>query len=129
MKIRMLAGVACAALMAPATPAQAATTPELAYRSQFGDAASERSTHSTRARGAAPLWLRAGTTTAARELIGVLQRAPLDGMPTGRPSPRRRRRSSHAPKRATSPPAQVPTGCCRPPGCNMSKRCRPRPPE
>src|SRR5437868_1885000 len=36
------------------------------------------------ARGGAPLWLKSGADgSAARELIGILQRAALDGMPNG----------------------------------------------
>jgi L,D-transpeptidase YcbB len=77
----MLAGVACAALMAPVLPAQAATTPELATPANLDVAQSVSAFYARR--GAAPLWLRAGTSTAARELIGVLQRAPLDGFANG----------------------------------------------
>jgi murein L,D-transpeptidase YcbB/YkuD len=34
-------------------------------------------------RNNAPLWLRAGGESAAREMIGILQRAPLDGLASG----------------------------------------------
>jgi murein L,D-transpeptidase YcbB/YkuD len=78
----MLAGAACAALMVPllslsaAVPAQSAT---------YAQAASDQAVASFYAsRRNAPLWLRAGpNSSAANELIGVLQRAPLDGLTSG----------------------------------------------
>ena len=80
MKIGMLAGVACAALMGLSLPAVAATSPQLpaAYHASDPVGAFYAS------RDGAPLWLRSGAdSSAARELIGILQRAPLDGMPNG----------------------------------------------
>jgi murein L,D-transpeptidase YcbB/YkuD len=78
----MLAGAACAALMVPfvslsgADPAQSAT---------YAQAVSDQAVASFYAsRHNSPLWLRAGpNSSAANELIGVLQRAPLDGLSSG----------------------------------------------
>ena len=77
----MLAGVACAALMALSVPAQAATNPELPTAANFDPAADQAVNAFYASRGGAPLWLRGGA--GARELIGVLQRAPLDGYSNG----------------------------------------------
>jgi murein L,D-transpeptidase YcbB/YkuD len=79
----LLAGAACAALMGASVPAFAATTPELP-----GVAVSPSADQAVNAfyasRRGAPLWLRAGAeSAAARELIGVLDRAPLDGFDRG----------------------------------------------
>ena len=80
MKIRMLAGVACAALMALASPAQAATSPELPSAASYDPAADQAVNAFYAARAAARRFgCELATTTAARELIGVLQRASLDG--------------------------------------------------
>jgi L,D-transpeptidase YcbB len=82
--IRMLAGVAGAALMALAVPAMAATNPELPTAANFDPAADQAVNAFYAARGGAPLWLKSGPASgAAHELIGDLQRAPLDGMPAG----------------------------------------------
>jgi L,D-transpeptidase YcbB len=82
--IRMLAGVAGAALMALAVPAMAATNPELPSAVNFDPAADQAVNAFYAARGGTPLWLRNGAGSgAAHELIGGLQRAPLDGMPGG----------------------------------------------
>jgi L,D-transpeptidase YcbB len=82
--IRMLAGVAGAALMALAVPAMAATNPELPTAVNFDPAADQAVNAFYAARGGTPLWLRNGAGSgAAHELIGDLQRAPLDGMPGG----------------------------------------------
>ena len=78
----MMAGVACAALTAFALPAQAATSPQLPAPAiyQSGDAVSAFYA----ARNGGPLWLKNGAdSSAARELIGILQRAALDRMPSG----------------------------------------------
>jgi Uncharacterized protein conserved in bacteria len=78
----MMTGVACAALTTFALPVQAATNPQLpvAAAYQAGDAVSAFYA----SRSGAPLWLRSGAdSSAARELIGILQRAALDGMPSG----------------------------------------------
>lgn len=83
MKFRILAGVAGAALMGLASPAQAATSPELPSAASYSPAADHAVNAFYAARQGAPLWLRAGNDNAARELIGVLQRASLDGMPSG----------------------------------------------
>jgi L,D-transpeptidase YcbB len=78
----MMAGVACAALMAFSLPAQAATDAQLPTASSYQ--ASDAVSAFYASRGGAPLWLRSGAdSSAARELIAILQRAALDGMPTG----------------------------------------------
>jgi murein L,D-transpeptidase YcbB/YkuD len=80
----MLAGVACAALTVLSLPAVAATNPELPTAPGYNFAADQAVGAFYAARGGAPLWLRGGADgSAARELIGVLQRASLDGMPNG----------------------------------------------
>ncbi|HZU50848.1 MAG TPA: L,D-transpeptidase family protein [Sphingomicrobium sp.] len=84
MKIRMLAGVACAALTVLSVPSIAATNPELPTAPGFNFAADQAVNSFYASRGGAPLWLRGGAdSAAARELIGTLQRASLDGMPSG----------------------------------------------
>lgn len=85
MKIRILTSVACAALMAAGVPATAATSPVLPAAPNLGAAAAEQSVNAFYARrGGAPLWLKSGAdSSAARELIGVLERAPLDGLDSG----------------------------------------------
>lgn len=78
----MLAGVAYAALTVLALPAHAATDPLVpgAASSEASDAVGAFYT----SRGGSPLWLKSGAdSSAARELIGILQRAALDGMPSG----------------------------------------------
>ena len=77
----MLAGVACAALMGISCPAQGAASPQLPSASY---PATDEVGAFYAARGGAPVWLHGGADSpAARELIGVLQRAALDGMPSG----------------------------------------------
>jgi len=77
----MLAGAACAVLITPAVPAQAANSPSPAAPATSSDpsiAAFYANRHG------APLWLGQGADgSAARELISVLQRAPLDGLTSG----------------------------------------------
>jgi len=81
---RLLAGAACAALTALAVPATAATSPALPSASNYDAAADQAVNAFYASRGGAPLWLRAGAdSAAAREFIGVLQRAGLDGLPAG----------------------------------------------
>src|SRR3954463_16216780 len=79
----MLAGVACAALTALSLPAQAATNPQLPSASSY-DAPDAAMIAFYTSRAGSPLWLRSGAdSSAARELIGALQRAAFDGMPSG----------------------------------------------
>ena len=81
---RFLAGAACAALTALAVPAVAATNPALSTAANYDAAADQAVSAFYVSRGGAPLWLRSGAdSAAARELIGILQRAQLDGMPSG----------------------------------------------
>jgi murein L,D-transpeptidase YcbB/YkuD len=66
-------------------PVVAATSPELpAMPMQVSPSAAQAVNAFYASRGGAPLWLRSGADSgAARELIGVLQRAPLDGFGSG----------------------------------------------
>jgi len=81
---RFLAGAACAALTALAVPAVAATNPALPAAANYDAAADQAVSAFYVSRGGAPLWLRSGAdSAAAREVIGILQRAQLDGMPSG----------------------------------------------
>jgi len=78
----MLASAACAALIALACPAHAAGTPELSSPTTFGQA--DPDVASFYASRSGPIWLTTGADSpAARELIGVLKRAALDGLPEG----------------------------------------------
>jgi murein L,D-transpeptidase YcbB/YkuD len=80
---RILAGVACAALTALSLPAQAATNPQIPSAASY-DAPDAAIAAFYASRAGGPLWLRNGADgSAARELIGVLRRAALDGMPSG----------------------------------------------
>jgi murein L,D-transpeptidase YcbB/YkuD len=81
----LLAGAACAALMGLSLPALAATTPELPGAAiQVSPSAAQAVQAFYANRGGAPLWLHSGAdSTAARELIGILDRAPLDGLNNG----------------------------------------------
>ena len=84
MKFRILAGVACAALMGLSVPSQAATSPELPTAANHDPAADQALNAFYASRGGAPLWLRSGADSSpARELIGLLQRASLDGYSGG----------------------------------------------
>ena len=77
----MLASAACAALMALSVPVNAATVPQVGSASY---AAPDPVGAFYESRHGSLLWLRSGPdSTAARELIGVLRRAGLDGMPAG----------------------------------------------
>ena len=80
---RLLVGAACAALLGTAVPVSAATTPELPGVA-ISPSASQAVDSFYASRHGAPLWLRGGAdSAAARELIGVLDRAPLDGLDSG----------------------------------------------
>jgi len=82
-KFQTLAGVAAAALLGLALPAYAATSSELPGAANYDSSADQAVNAFYAARGGAPLWLKAGNDAGARELIDVLQRAPLDGMANG----------------------------------------------
>jgi len=80
---RLLAGAACAALLGISVPVSAATTPELPAVA-VSPSADQAVSSFYASRHGAPLWLRSGAdSAAARTLIGVLDRAPLDGLDTG----------------------------------------------
>jgi murein L,D-transpeptidase YcbB/YkuD len=80
----MLTGVACAALTILSAPVLAATNPELPTAPAYNFAADQAVNAFYASRGGAPLWLQGSAeTSAARELIGTLERASLDGMPSG----------------------------------------------
>jgi murein L,D-transpeptidase YcbB/YkuD len=80
----MLAGVACAALTVLSVPVAAATSPELPLGSAANNAVDPSVTAFYASRNGAPVWLKSGAdSSAARELIGVLERAQLDGMANG----------------------------------------------
>ena len=79
----MLAGVAGAALMTLALPATAATSPELPMAATSNVSAIPAVDSFYQSRNGAPLWFRGGDDSAARALIGVLQRASLDGFASG----------------------------------------------
>jgi murein L,D-transpeptidase YcbB/YkuD len=84
MKLRLLAGVACAALTVLSVPAAAVTSPEQLTVPAINTPADQAVAGFYAARRGAPLWLRAGAdSSAARQLVGVLQRAPLDGLASG----------------------------------------------
>ena len=77
----MLAGAACVVLMGVVLPASAATSPELPNTATYDIAVDRAVTAFYASHGGGPLWLKNGS--AARELIGVLQRASLDGYASG----------------------------------------------
>lgn len=66
--------------MGIAVPAEAATTPEMPGAATLDPAAGSAVSAFYAPRHGAPLWTKDG---AAQQLIGVLQRAALDGMPAG----------------------------------------------
>ena len=82
--MRMLAGVACAALTILSAPVSAAS-PERPAQSSINSASADQAVSNFYASHRnAPLWLRSGAdSSAARELIGALARAPLDGLASG----------------------------------------------
>ena len=83
MKTGMLAG-ACAALTVLSAPAAAAATPEVPAVAPSNGSVEQAVDAFYASRGGAPLWLRGGAnSSAANELMGILQRAPLDGLASG----------------------------------------------
>ena len=85
MKLRLLAGAAAAALSVMAAPAMAAAnSPEIPSASAATATVNPAVNAFYAARRGAPLWLQAGAeSNAARELVGALQRAQLDGLSNG----------------------------------------------
>src|SRR5215211_5231514 len=85
MKTWMLAGAACAALNVLSLPVSAATLPTIPSPAQaYGSGAEQAVNAFYASRRGAPLWLRGGVDfTAARQMIGLLDRAPLDGLASG----------------------------------------------
>jgi murein L,D-transpeptidase YcbB/YkuD len=80
----LLAGAACAALLGLAVPVSAATSPELPGAAFVSPSATQAVYAFYASRGGAPLWLRSGADSgAARSLIAILQRAPIDGLAAG----------------------------------------------
>jgi murein L,D-transpeptidase YcbB/YkuD len=80
-KIRLLAGAAFAALTVLSAPSFAATIPEVPAAVPSAGSVDEAVNGFYASRHGAPLWLRDSSATSA--LIGVLQRAALDGFPSG----------------------------------------------
>src|SRR5215213_10304262 len=85
MKTWMLAGAACAVLNVLSLPASAATLPTIPSPAQAYAPGAEQAVSAFYAsRRGAPLWLRGGAdSSAARQMIGILDRAPLDGLASG----------------------------------------------
>jgi murein L,D-transpeptidase YcbB/YkuD len=80
----LLAGAACAALLGLAVPVSAATSPELPGAALVSPSATQAVNAFYASCGGAPLWLRSGADSgAARSLIAILQRAPIDGLAAG----------------------------------------------
>jgi murein L,D-transpeptidase YcbB/YkuD len=80
----MLAGAACAALTVLAAPSLAAATPGVATSTAPTRSIEQAVEAFYASRGGAPLWLHDGSnSSAANELIGILQRARLDGLASG----------------------------------------------
>src|SRR3954470_20390883 len=78
----MLAGAACAALAVLCAPVSAATSPELPGATY--DASADQAVGAFyAARRGAPLWLRSTNSAAAGALLGILERAPPDGLESG----------------------------------------------
>ena len=77
----MLAGAACAALTIVCAPTNAALAAAPALTQSYS--VQQAVTAFYESRQGEPFWLRNGDMSAARELIGALQRASLDGMPGG----------------------------------------------
>jgi murein L,D-transpeptidase YcbB/YkuD len=82
---RLLVGAASAALLGFSVPVSAATGPELpGVAVQVSPSAAQAVAAFYASRGGAPLWLRSGAdSSAAREFVGILDRAPLDGLDSG----------------------------------------------
>jgi len=84
MNIRLLSGAAFAALTLLCAPASAATTPEAPLGAIASSSVDQAVNDFYARRSGAPFWLRSGGDSgAARSLIGILQRAPLDGLESG----------------------------------------------
>jgi murein L,D-transpeptidase YcbB/YkuD len=80
----LLAGAAYAALLGLAVPVSAATSPELPGAALVSPSATQAANAFYASRGGAPLWLRSGADSgAARSLIAILRRAPIDGLAAG----------------------------------------------
>jgi murein L,D-transpeptidase YcbB/YkuD len=79
----MLAGAVCAALTILCAPATAQTTPPQRAPAQFSSTVDQAVSALYASRQGAPLWLRNGAGNAAHDLIGMLHRAPLDGLAGG----------------------------------------------
>lgn len=81
----MLAGAACAALTVLVAPASAAANPAAPIPQTPSASSSDQAVAAFYAsRAGRPLWLRSGAdSSAARQLIEVLHRAPLDGLASG----------------------------------------------
>ena len=81
---RFLAGAAGAALLGLASPVSAAASPELPAANVVSPSAQQAVNAFYARRAGATLWLRGGApTSAARDFVGILQRAPLDGLSSG----------------------------------------------
>ena len=82
---RYLASAAAAALIGLSLPSYAATSPELPNAAVHVSPSAMQAVDAFYAsRGGAPIWLRSGADSgAARELIGILDRSPLDGLENG----------------------------------------------
>lgn len=81
---RFLAGAACAALLGLAVPVSAATSPELPAVAIGSPSAVQAVGAFYASRGNTPLWLSGGVpSSAARELLEILERSPLDGLDSG----------------------------------------------
>ena len=85
MKKHLLAGAACAALTIRCAPASAAISPAVPAAASVNRLSVDQAvTAFYNYRQGRPLWLGGGIQSgAARELLGVLQRATLDGLPSG----------------------------------------------
>jgi murein L,D-transpeptidase YcbB/YkuD len=85
MKNWMLAGAACAALNVLSMPASAANSPSVGVPAQAHSSSVDQAVNAFYAsRSGSPLWLRnAADAAAARAMIDVLKRAPLDGLASG----------------------------------------------
>ena len=80
---RLIAGAACAALMGLCVPPAAAADASPNFR-MFGVSTDPGVDAFYASRNSAPLWLGAGRDgTAARDLIGILKRAPVEGLADG----------------------------------------------
>lgn len=84
MKIRILAGAACAALLTFAAPTIAADYPQTSLRAPASGSAARAVNSYYAARPGALLWLKSGANSvAATQLIQILRRAALDGLASG----------------------------------------------